>query len=105
LPLTQRNACFFPYNPHIGEDGEVYACCFLDYNGRTLYSEEGPRQMPGLSLGNAAELGFKTVWESDAYVDLRRRNLLGEFSEDCRACYLLRIQTSDRVREVLGLPG
>ncbi len=103
LPLTARNVCYFPYAPHIGEDGEVYACCFIDYNGRQLYSEGREVQMPGISFGNAARDGFKAVWESPAYVELRARNVRGDFPDYCRSCYLARIGTSEKVRELFQL--
>jgi MoaA/NifB/PqqE/SkfB family radical SAM enzyme len=103
LPITQRNACYYPTIPHIGEDGEVYACCFLDYDGRQLYSEGRVVQMPGISFGNAARSGFKQVWESEAFVELRTRDARGDFPEYCRACYNARIHTSEKVREVFGL--
>ena len=103
LPITQRDACYYPTVPHIGEDGEVYACCFLDYDGRRLYSEGQVVQMPGISFGNAARSGFKQVWESEAFVELRTRDARGDFPEYCRACYSARIHTSEKVRELFGL--
>lgn len=103
LPLTQRNACFFPTAPRIGEDGELYACCFIDYDGRQLYSEGREVRMPGIPFGNAAELGFRQVWESKAYAELRARNARGDFADYCQTCYQARIHTSEKVREVFSL--
>jgi MoaA/NifB/PqqE/SkfB family radical SAM enzyme len=102
LPMTTPGMCTFPYAPHLGEDGEVYACCFIDYDGRQLYSEGREVRLPGISFGNAARDGFKAVWESKAYAELRRRDLAGDFPDYCRACYLARIPTSERIRQVFS---
>ena len=53
--------------------------------------------MPGISFGNAARDGFKSVWESPAYVELRARDVRGDFPDYCRSCYLARIGTSEKV--------
>jgi MoaA/NifB/PqqE/SkfB family radical SAM enzyme len=103
LPLVLRNACSAPFSPQIGEDGELYPCAFLSYGGRPFYSQGRQVRLPGVSYGNAARDGFKAVWESPAYVELRRRDLAGDFPDYCRDCYLARIPTSERVREVFSL--
>jgi len=94
---------YYPTIPHVGEDGEVYPCCYLDYDGHQLYSEGREVTLPAISFRNAAREGFKNVWHSRPFVELRERDARGDFPDYCRSCYLARIPTSERVREVFDL--
>lgn len=102
LPSVSQNACFHPYQPHVGEDGEVYPCCFLDYDGRQLYSRGSEVRLPALSFGNVATEGFARVWNSRAYRAFRGRNKRGDFTPDCRTCYDLRHATAEAVLRTIG---
>lgn len=102
LPAVLKNACSHPYTPHIGEDGEVYPCCFLDYGGRQLYSEGHEVQMPVISFGNINKTPFREIWNSPGYVALRERLKVGDFPDYCHTCYKVREESADKVIQVLG---
>jgi MoaA/NifB/PqqE/SkfB family radical SAM enzyme len=103
LPTVTEGACYYPYNPHIAEDGEVYPCCYLDYDGRQLYHGGAEHRLPAVTFGNAARQPFDEIWGSADFVALRERNARGEFDAHCRVCYDIRHETAERVKEVLGL--
>lgn len=97
-----KNACRHPFTPHVGEDGEVYPCCFLDYDGRQLYSDGKEVQMPGISFGNVNRTTFREIWNSPGYTALRDRTAIGDFPDYCRTCYRVREETADKIHQVLG---
>lgn len=97
-----KNACHHPYTPHVGEDGEVYPCCFLDYDGRQLYSEGQEVQMPSISFGNVNRTSFREIWNSPGYTTLRQRTGVGDFPDYCRTCYKVREESADKIQRVLG---
>lgn len=104
LPVTAHNSCHFPSIPHVSEDGEVYPCCFLDYDGRALYSNGKTVRMPSVSFGNVNRTGFREIWNSTAFEEFRRRNREGRFSDPCRSCMDARVPTSRRVLDTIELP-
>lgn len=97
-----KDACYHPYTPHIGEDGEVYPCCFLDYDGRQLYSEGQEVRLEPISYGNINKTSFREIWNSPAYVELRTRDAVGDFPDYCRTCYNVRAETADKITQILG---
>ncbi len=103
LPVVSENACHYPSNPHIGEDGEVYPCCYLDYDGRDLYYQGSSRRLPGTSFGNALRDSFQSIWSSEPYRAFRERNAKGDFDDHCHTCYSVRRATSDRLCDLLEL--
>lgn len=102
LPGVRPNSCTHPYIPHIGEDGEVYPCCYLDYDGRQLYYQGKEVKLPAVSFGNINRTNFREIWNSPAYRALRARNLVGDFPDHCRTCYNVRAETAEKVKQVLG---
>lgn len=102
LPNVSPNACLFPYHPHIGENGDVYPCCFLDYDGRTLFDGTKEVTLAPLAFGNAAATDFRTAWNSRDYRIFRRRNKKGDFPDLCRSCFDIRAQAASRVGDVVG---
>lgn len=102
MPAVTPGACLFPYHPHVAENGEVYPCCFLDYEGRTLWDGEREVTAPPLSFGNAAARGFRAVWNSRDYLSFRRRNKTGDFPEFCRSCFAIRESTAVAVARLVG---
>jgi hypothetical protein len=84
LPTVSPNACLMPYHPHIAENGEIYPCCFLDYDGRQLFDGRQEVKLEPLSFGNAAAKDFRTLWNSREYMSFRRRNKKGDFPDGCR---------------------
>jgi MoaA/NifB/PqqE/SkfB family radical SAM enzyme len=104
LPIISANACHFPSNPHIAEDGEVYPCCYLDYDGRKLYADGQPHVFPSLSFGNIHQTPMQEIWDAPQYAAFRARNARGDFDRICRACYHSRRQTSDFLRELMEAP-
>lgn len=103
LPIISANACHFPSNPHIAEDGEVYPCCYLDYNGRKLYQDGREHFFPPLSFGNVNVSSMLEIWDVPAYAAFRSRNARGNFDSVCRVCYNSRQDTSQFLRELLEL--
>ncbi len=103
LPLVTKNACYYPYNPHVGEDGEVYPCCFLDYRGRQLYHDDQEHFLPPITFGNIRQQSFDDIWNGDDYIALRERNTLGEFDANCQLCYDIRLRTAERIEQILDL--
>lgn len=101
LPRVTENACYYPYNPHIGEDGEVYPCCYLDYDGRQLYHDGQEVRLPSVSFGNITTHAFAKIWSSPAYAEFRRKNTKGDFNPHCRACYEVRRMTARRVEALV----
>lgn len=102
LPAIVENACRHPETPHIGEDGEVYPCCYLDYGGRQLYSEGKEVHLEPISFGNINKTDFREIWNSPAYLDLRRRVGSGDFPDYCKTCYNVRAESAHKVNEILG---
>lgn len=102
LPPVSPNACLFPYNPHISENGDVYPCCFLDYDGRTLFDGTKEVTLAPLAFGNADTTDFRTAWNSRDYRVFRWRNKKGDFPDVCRSCYDIRAETASRVGYVVG---
>lgn len=102
MPRVTQDACYYPFNPHIGEDGEVYPCCYLDYDGRQLFSDGVETRMPRVSFGNLARQSFAQIWASPAYQEFRQRTATGKFTPYCRSCYDVRRLTAQRVNDVLG---
>jgi Fe-coproporphyrin III synthase len=100
LPIMQEDACHDLYVPHISEEGEVFACCYY-VNDRELYSEGKVVRFPSLSLGNVNKEGFKSIWNSTRYRELRKSCTTGRFNKFCNACYKARIGTSLMIKEVL----
>jgi MoaA/NifB/PqqE/SkfB family radical SAM enzyme len=102
LPAVIKNACRHPYTPHIGEDGEVYPCCYLDYDGRQLYYDGQTVKLPTISFGNINRTPFVEIWNSPRYVELRKNLKAGNFSDYCHTCYKIREESADKVLQVLG---
>ncbi|MEM7114738.1 MAG: radical SAM protein [Chloroflexota bacterium] len=102
LPTTTQNACYYPFNPHVGEDGEVYPCCYLDYDGRQLYSNGQEMQLPPITYGNINNNAFDEIWDNPNFIALRERNSQGKFDDICQACYDVRWETAVRVGQILG---
>jgi MoaA/NifB/PqqE/SkfB family radical SAM enzyme len=102
LPAVIKNACRHPYTPHIGEDGEVYPCCYLDYDGRQLYYQGQEIKTEAVSFGNVNRTPFREIWNSPAYVELRHNLKAGKFSGYCHTCYKIREESADKVIQVLG---
>jgi len=66
--------CRWPWKGMLlGPQGEAYPCC----------------QWKGPILGNVKEQGFETVWNGEAYRQLRRDWISGELNEHCRNCSAL----------------
>lgn len=102
LPSVSPNACLFPYHPHIGENGDVYPCCFLDYEGRTLFDGTEEVTLQPLAFGNATAPDFRASWNSREYRRFRRRNKKGDFPGPCRSCFDIRATAASRVAQVVG---
>lgn len=102
LPAVLKNACRHPYTPHIGEDGEIYACGYLNYDGRPLYYDGQVVQLPVVSFGNINRTPFREIWNSPRYVAFRKRLKAGDFPDYCRTCYKSREESADKVLQVLG---
>lgn len=102
LPAIVENACRHPETPHIGEDGEVYPCCYLDYGGRQLYSEGKEVHLEPISYGNINKTSFREIWNSPAYVELRHLVGGGDFPEYCRTCYNVRAESAHKINQILG---
>ena len=103
LPTVSPNACHFPSNPHIGEDGEVYPCCFLDYEGRHLYEAGQEHYFPALSYGNVNTTSFDAIWQQPKFIEFRERNARGDFDSICRTCYNGRARTAQSIAEMLEM--
>jgi MoaA/NifB/PqqE/SkfB family radical SAM enzyme len=101
-PVVSRNACLFPYHPHVSESGEVYPCCYMDYDGRTLFDGTREVRLSSLSFGNTDAAEFRKAWNAPAYRTFRRRNKTGDFPGHCRTCYDIRATTADQVGRILG---
>lgn len=101
-PLVSANACLFPYHPHVSESGEVNPCCFMDYDGRTLFDGTRQVELAALSFGNADTEDFRRVWNAPAYRTFRRRNKTGDFPGNCRTCFDIRAATAAKVARVIG---
>lgn len=102
LPLETPGGCRRPYNPHVAEDGTVYPCCYLDYDGRDLFHDGEVKRMPAMPLGNIADTSFEAIWSGAEYADFRIRTARGEFMPACQACDAVRQASSERVRDILG---
>jgi Fe-coproporphyrin III synthase len=102
LHSTPKNACHHPYTPHVSESGEVFACCFLDYDGRHLHANGRDVVLPAVSQGRVNEGGFRSVWNSPDYFRFRRRNSRGDFLPYCRACYDVRADSAARLVQIVG---
>jgi MoaA/NifB/PqqE/SkfB family radical SAM enzyme len=102
LPAVTKDACLFPYHPHIAENGDVYPCCFLDYDGRTLFDGRREVVLPQRSFGNSVSEGFRAVWNSREYRLFRRRTKSGDFPATCTTCYDIRASTAREVARVIG---
>lgn len=100
LPTVTSNVCHFPSNPHIGEDGEVYPCCFLDYDGRQLFDGTEHRFEP-MKLGNINTTFFDSIWNSPGYVAFRERNARGDLDANCQTCYNIRARTWEHIRQII----
>jgi sulfatase maturation enzyme AslB (radical SAM superfamily) len=100
LPIMHENTCHDLCVPRISEEGEVSACCYY-VNDRELYSDGKIVRFPTLSFGNVNKHGFKFIWNSRRYRELRRSCSTGQFNKFCSACYKARIETSIKIKEVL----
>lgn len=101
-PMVSANACLFPYHPHVSESGEVYPCCYMDYDGRTLFDGARSVVLSALSFGNTDTAEFRRVWNAPAYRTFRRRNKTGDFPGHCGTCFDIRRTTAEKVARVLG---
>jgi len=102
LPRVSPNACLMPYHPHVAENGEIYPCCFLDYDGRQLFDGRQEVKLEPLSFGNTDAKDFRTLWNSRDYVSFRRRNKKGDFPDGCRTCFDIRADTAHHVAHAVG---
>jgi MoaA/NifB/PqqE/SkfB family radical SAM enzyme len=103
LPTITPGACHFPANPHVGEDGTVYPCCYLDYDGRQLF-DGAPHRFEPVRLGNVNAAPFEALWRAPGYRAFRERNARGDFDATCATCYRVRLATSQRIEELLRPP-
>lgn len=101
LPTTQHDACMHPYTPHVSEHGDVSPCCYVDYDGRTLWKEGEAVRLPQLDYGNVREKSFVDIWRSQAFAELRARDRHGDFPDFCQTCQSVRVQTSKAVHAVI----
>lgn len=101
-PMVSANACLFPYHPHVSESGEVYPCCYMDYDGRTLFDGTQHVRLGALSFGNTDTADFRRAWNAPEYRDFRRRNKAGDFPGHCGTCFAIRATTADKVARILG---
>jgi MoaA/NifB/PqqE/SkfB family radical SAM enzyme len=101
LPTTLAGKCLHPYTPHVSESGDVSPCCYVDYEGRTLW-DDGRIQLPQIRYGNVTTTAFEAIWHGDAYDAFRTRNRLGDFPDFCRTCHSVRAATSAAVRDALA---
>jgi MoaA/NifB/PqqE/SkfB family radical SAM enzyme len=100
LPIMHETVCHAPYVPHISEEGEVFPCCYYAHH-RKLYSDGKEILLPSLSLGNTNRDGFRSIWNSRDYKQLRKDCDTGNFNEFCDACYKARLPTSEKIKKVL----
>lgn len=101
LPTTQHDACMHPYTPHVSEHGDVSPCCYVDYEGRTLWANGEAVRLPRVEYGNVRDQSFAAIWRSPAFAELRARDRTGDFPDFCRTCQSVRVQTSQAVRAVI----
>jgi MoaA/NifB/PqqE/SkfB family radical SAM enzyme len=101
FPIMHEDTCHDLCVPRISEEGEVFPCCYYS-NDRELYSEGKVVQFPTLSFGNVNKDGFKDIWNSGRYRELRRSCATGKFNKFCSACYKARIGTSIKLKEILN---
>lgn len=102
LPAVTPNACLFPYHPHVSESGEVNPCCFMDYDGRTLFDGKTEVRLDALSFGDVNRRDFRAIWNAKPFWEFRRRNKRGDFSEGCRTCFAIRETTAQAVARIVG---
>ena len=100
LPIMHEDTCHDLCVPRISEEGEVFPCCYYS-NDREIYSDGKVVRFPTLSFGNVNKNGFKFIWNSRRYRELRRSCATGQFNKFCSACYKARIGTSLKLKEVL----
>lgn len=101
LPITQHDACMHPYTPHVSEHGDVSPCCYVDYDGRTLWKDGEAVRLPRVEYGNVREKSFAGIWRSPAFAELRARDRKGDFPDFCRTCQSVRVETSRAVHAVI----
>ena len=102
LPLTPHGSCTQPYVPHISEDGALSPCCFVDYEGRTLWHDGEAVRMPSLTFGSVHDQTLEQIWHSPAFRTFRLATRRGAFTDSCRTCHSVRVASADALRRVLG---
>lgn len=102
MPYADAQRCLQPETPHVSEDGSVSPCCFVDYNGRSLFVDGQKVDMPQLVFGNVHQTSFKAIWNQPEFVEFRDRARRGDFTDFCSNCVRARVPTSDVLRRYVG---
>ncbi len=86
--LTGKRKWCLPVIPFIAVEGCVLPCCWAtQIMPREEYIE--------LSFGNAFEEDFSKIWSSPAYVDFRKKILLGDYPSTCGNCPVVDVQAGE----------
>jgi len=105
FPLT-LNPTFrrfsFPFiRPQISIEGDLFACCYSLGRGKVWFEGYG-YEVPSYNMGNMFKEGFREIWHSEGYKEIRR---IYKESEVRKGTVITRAELLRRTKEVMENPN
>jgi len=80
LKKTEKTGCMYPWvNPYIGFNGNVIPCCYIPQMADTRNHQEN-------IMGNVLEEPLKKIWNSEKYMEFRRKIKTNNPPKCCKTC-------------------